>query len=123
MTFEQGFSCDGRDPRLLTAALDAAFDYRGNVTLLLADGSELVGYVFNRELSGPAPFVQLLPADGGARRRIPLGSIRGVAFTGRDTAAGKSWETWLEKQSGKARGEAPQAAGPPPSPADTAGGS
>ena len=83
----------------LREALEKAFDYRGDVTLTTKDGKQLEGYIFDR-VSGPTladSFVRLLPKDSGARVKISYSDIVGLAFTGRDTAAGKSWEAWVRK--------------------------
>jgi hypothetical protein len=42
----------------------------------------------------------LVQADG-RRRDIAYNEIAGLAFTGRDTAAGKSWESWVKKYADK----------------------
>jgi hypothetical protein len=95
------------DEATARAALDDAFGYRGNVTLELRDGSRLEGYVFDTR---PAPtlaasLVRLIPADG-TKVAVPYNRIAGLSFTGRDTAAGKSWEAWVRMYAGKkARGE------------------
>jgi hopanoid biosynthesis associated radical SAM protein HpnH len=74
--------------------LRAAFEYRGDVTLGLADGSERVGYVAN--LSDDA--LELWRRGEARAELIARAEIRRVAFTGRDTASGRSWETWLRKR-------------------------
>lgn len=96
------------DAAALARVVDRAFDYRGDVTLRLRDGTERVGFVCNRDLEAPRAFLQLLPASGGPAERIPLAAIRAVAFTGRDTAAGNSYAAWLrlrEQRRPPARGE------------------
>jgi hypothetical protein len=83
----------------LRIALEKAFDYRGDVTLTLKDNSKIEGYVFDR-VSGPtlaASFVRVLPKDSSQRVKIAYSEIAALAFTGRDTAAGKSWEAWVHK--------------------------
>ena len=83
----------------LREALEKAFDYRGDVTLTKKDGTKIEGYVFDR-ISGAAlssSFVRVLPKNGGNRAKIPYSEIAALAFTGRDTAAGKSWEAWVKK--------------------------
>ena len=83
----------------LRVALEKAFDYRGDVTLTLKDNSKIEGYLFDR-VTGPslaASFVRLLPKDSTQKRQIAYADIAALAFTGRDTAAGKSWEAWVGK--------------------------
>lgn len=113
--FGEGIRYDGDDPALLAAAIEAAFDYRGDVTLLLHGGEELKGYLSNRDWKASEPFVDVLPSDAERPRRVPYRTIRGVAFSGRDTASGKSWETWLKKYKAKmdaeSRGEKVEAIG------------
>jgi hypothetical protein len=83
----------------LREALEKAFDYRGDVTLTQKDGSKIEGYVFDRITGATlsSSFVRVLPKDGGGRRKISYSEIAALAFTGRDTAAGKSWEAWVAK--------------------------
>ena len=113
--FDQGMRCDGGDPVILRQAVEAAFDYRGDVTLILEGGEEVSGYVSNRDLNAADPFVEILTSREIRPRRVPYGKIRGVAFTGKNTASGKSWETWLRKYKAKlealSRGEATEAIG------------
>ena len=92
----------------LRAALEKAFDYRGDITITRKDGSKVEGYVFDRRpgttLADSA--VRLYPKDGDEKLTISYADIAGLAFTGKDTAAGKSWETWLKKyKEKKAAGE------------------
>jgi hypothetical protein len=91
-------------PELATAdevrvALEKAFDYRGDVTLTTKDGKQIEGYIFDR-VSGPTlvtSFVRVLPKDSHQRQKIAYAEIAALAFTGRDPAAGKSWEAWVLK--------------------------
>jgi hypothetical protein len=92
----------------LRAALDKAFDYRGDVTIALRDGTSIEGYVFDRR--GAATLadsvVRIIPKDRDEKLLIRYADIARLAFTGRDTAAGKSWETWVKKyQEKKTAGE------------------
>jgi len=83
----------------LREALEKAFDYRGDVTITRKDGTKLEGYIFDR-VSGESlatSFVRLLPKDSNQRVKIPYSDIAAMVFTGRDTAAGKSWEAWVKK--------------------------
>src|SRR4051794_7244634 len=83
----------------LRAALDKAFDYRGDVTINLKDGNSIEGYVFDRRSGATLAdsVVRLIPKDGDAKVAVSYAQIARLAFTGRDTAAGKSWETWVKK--------------------------
>ena len=83
----------------IRVALEKAFDYRGDVTLTLKTGSKVEGYIFDR-VAGPSlatSFVRLLPKTSNERFKICYADISALAFTGRDTAAGKSWEAWIRK--------------------------
>ncbi len=97
-------SVQGWVPKLATEeelriALEKAFDYRGDVTLTLKDNSKIEGYLFDRA-SGSSltnSFVRVLPKDSNQKLKIAYADITALAFTGRDTAAGKSWEAWVGK--------------------------
>lgn len=89
-------------------ALEKAFDYRGDITITLKHGEKIEGYIFDRRtgksLSDSA--VRLFPKDGSEKRSICYADIAALAFTGKDTAAGKSWEAWMQKyHEKKAAGE------------------
>ena len=102
-----GFSHDqleGWIPPLATeeairAALEKAFDYRGDVTITLKNETQVEGYIFDRQNGRTLADsrVRVLPKNGDAKIAIPYSEIQALAFTGRDTAAGKSWEAWLRK--------------------------
>jgi hypothetical protein len=80
-------------------ALEKAFDYRGDVTITRKDGSEITGYLFDRR-SGSSladSFVRIIPSGGGAKVNVAYADIAALAFTGRDTAAGKTFEAWVKK--------------------------
>lgn len=83
------------------AVIEKAFDYRGDVTITRTNGSDITGYLFDRRI-GPTladSVVRLMLATGNGNERpaIPYSEIASIAFTGRDTAAGKSYETWVKK--------------------------
>ena len=80
-------------------ALEKAFDYRGDITITRKDGSKVEGYIFDRR-SGTSladSLVRLLLKDSHQKISIPYSDVAALAFTGRDTAAGKSWEAWTRK--------------------------
>ena len=83
----------------LREALEHAFDYRGDVTITLKSGESVVGYVFDRRpgKSLADSYVRLLPQDSHQKRDIAYADIAALAFSGRDPAAGKSWEAWVTK--------------------------
>jgi hypothetical protein len=87
-------------------AVELAFDYRGDVTLELKSGETVVGYLFNRDAAGADPWIEIFPEDNPAPRRIHYHQIASIAFTGEDTANGKSWETWVSKKESERRAEA-----------------
>jgi hypothetical protein len=81
------------------AVIEKAFDYRGDVTVTCKDGSAITGYLFDRRI-GPTlanSVVRLMLAGSNERPAIPFSEIAAIAFTGRDTAAGKSYEAWVKK--------------------------
>ena len=83
----------------IRVALEKAFDYRGDVTLTLKTGRKVEGYIFDR-VAGPSlatSFVRLLLKTSNERLKICYADISALAFTGRDTAAGKSFEAWIRK--------------------------
>ena len=80
------------------AALEKAFDYRGDVTITRKDGSKVEGYIFDRR-SGDTladSVVRLIAKDSHQKIGVPYSDIAALVFSGRDMAAGKSWETWLK---------------------------
>jgi hypothetical protein len=106
-------SVEGWVPQLATEeelriALEKAFDYRGDITVTLKNGSKFEGYVFDRVPGATleTSFARILLKDSNLRQKIAYADIRALAFTGRDAAAGKSWEAWVHKYwAKKAAGE------------------
>jgi hypothetical protein len=95
----EGWIPDLANESELREALEKAFDYRGDVTLTTKDGKKLEGYIFDR-VSGQtlaSSFVRVLAKDSSQRLKVSYADIAALAFTGRDTAAGKSWEAWVRK--------------------------
>ena len=80
-------------------ALEKAFDYRGDVTLTKKDGSVIEGYIFDRKTGKTLQdsLVRVLPKDSNARQSIAYADIARLEFSGRDTAAGKSYEAWVKR--------------------------
>jgi hypothetical protein len=95
------------EPELLDA-LEKAFDYRGDVTISCKDGSVVEGYIFDRKTGSSLDqsWVRLFPKDGSDKQSIAYSQIAGLNFTGKDRAAGASWEAWVKKwNEKKAAGE------------------
>ena len=80
-------------------ALEKAFEYRGDITVTKKDGSQVVGYLFDRQQGASLAdsFVRLLPSDAKAKVSIAYSEIAAIVFSGRDTAAGKTFEAWVKK--------------------------
>lgn len=92
----------------LHMALEKAFDYRGDVTITRKNGEKVEGYIFDRRSGGSLrdSVVRLYPKNSSEKIAIRYADIAALAFTGRDTAAGKSWEAWMKKyREKKAAGE------------------
>src|SRR5947209_8028664 len=92
----------------IRTALEKAFDYRGDVSITLKSGEKIDGYIFDRR-SGKSladSVIRLYPKSGNQKISISYADIGALAFTGKDTAAGKSWEAWMKKyEEKKAAGE------------------
>jgi hypothetical protein len=81
------------------AALEKAFDYRGDITVTRKDGSQVQGYLFDRRTGATLAdsFVRIIPVNEKTRVNIAYSEIAALAFTGRDNAAGKSFDAWVKK--------------------------
>lgn len=95
---------EGWIPELATdeeirSALEKAFDYRGDVTITRKDGTRVEGYIFDRRAGKTLAdsVVRLFPKDSSQKMAISYADIAALAFSGRDTAAGKSFEAWVRK--------------------------
>lgn len=95
---------EGWVPELATdeeirSAFEKAFDFRGDVTITRKDGTKIEGYIFDRRTSSSlaGSVVRLFPKDSDQKVTVAYSDIAALAFTGRDTAAGKSYEAWVRK--------------------------
>ncbi len=86
-------------------AIDKAFDYRGDVTLTLHNGT-IEAYLFNRDASARPPRVEVFIKGSDEPQVIPYADITAIAFTGKDTADGKSWDAWVSKKESERKTEA-----------------
>jgi len=103
---------EGSIPAMATEAevrevLEKAFDYRGDITVTRKDGSTIEGYLYDRR-NAPTleqSVIRLMPTPAkGApssttieRVNISYADIAGLKFSGRDTAAGKTFDAWVKK--------------------------
>ena len=87
--------------------LEKAFDYRGDVTVTRKDGSTIEGYLYDRR-NAPTleqSVIRLMPTPAKGvpasttieRVNISYADIAGLKFSGRDTAAGKTFDAWVKK--------------------------
>lgn len=105
----EGFVPSLATPDEIREAFDKAFDYRGDLTITLKTGDKIEGYVFDRRAESAdlsQCVVRLFPKNSAEKMHIRYSDIAGLAFTGKDSAAGKSFEAWVKKYNEKkARGE------------------
>jgi transcriptional antiterminator Rof (Rho-off) len=94
-----GWSVDLKDDAATFDVLEKAFDYRGDVALTLKDGKKVDGYLFDRRKGkGLADStVRLMGAASDEKITVKYADIAHIAFSDRDPAAGKSFETWVKK--------------------------
>lgn len=103
---------EGWIPELATEAevreaLEKAFDYRGDVTITRKDGSVIEGYLYDRRTGStladsvvriiPTPPRGAPPSTAVERVNVPYSDVAALKFSGRDTAAGKTFEAWVKK--------------------------
>jgi hypothetical protein len=86
-------------------AIDKAFDYRGDVTLTVG-GEPIEGFIFNRNAKATPPRLEMFIKGSDAPKIIPYAEVSAIAFTGKDTADGKSWEAWVNKKEHERQAEA-----------------
>ena len=104
----QGQVWEAKSEAELREGLEKAFDYRGDVTIVRRDGTTVDGYIFDRRasISLSDSYIRLFPRGTSEKVSIPYSEVQSLTFSGRDTAAGKSWEAWMKQyQAKKAAGE------------------
>lgn len=89
-------------PETLRRALDDAFEFRGDVTIRHREGREIEGFLFDHR-PGPTLETSSIRLDTPAGERVTLAypDITEIRFTGRDAAAGRSWENWVRRYAEK----------------------
>jgi hypothetical protein len=94
----QGLVAESSNPARLEAVIALAVDYRGDVTIVRkSDGATIEGYVFDSGRRDGHVFLRVVPRASNERIRIAADDIARLELTGRDTAAGKSFDTWVKK--------------------------
>jgi hypothetical protein len=94
----EGWVPDLASEEELRAALEKAFDYRGDVTITLKSGEKIEAYIFNRQSGATLAesWVQYFTPKAEDKRRVSYAEIARLEFSGRDRAAGKHWEDWVK---------------------------
>ena len=83
-------------------ALEKAFDYRGDVSVTCKDGTTVEGYLYDRRSGATLEdsLIRLIPkpAPGADVKRVTIryADVAALQFSGRDTAAGKTFEAWVK---------------------------
>lgn len=91
--FKQGVTVSSHD-RDFIGAIKAAVDYRGDVSLFLKDGTQVDGFLFNSNENT----LELFPKNSPQKKTVHVDQLSSIEFSGRDEAAGKSWEEWVKKR-------------------------
>ena len=102
----EGTTHDCRDAASRREALQTAFDYRGDVTVDLQDGSQLVGFVYLYNEAGDLVHLFVPQGKDSVPQTVPASRVSRVRFTGEDTAFGKSWDDWTTKAEKERKKEA-----------------
>lgn len=75
-------------------AVKAAVDYRGDISVYLADGNSVEGYIFSTSQEQ----IDLFPRNSPRAISIPLADIERIEFSGEDPADGKTYDDWISKK-------------------------
>jgi hypothetical protein len=104
----QGLTAQLADDASRLDIFEKAFDFRGDCTLTLRDGRTITGYIFDRrhQKAVADSFIRLMTATSDDKVRINYSDVVSINF-GKDTAHGKSFDTWVKKYTEKKlKGEA-----------------
>lgn len=87
----------------LKKQIDAAFDFRGHVTLTFEDGKTLDGFLYNRiyktEKVPDGDYVEVFAKDSDESQRFPMASIRSISLSGKNFA--ETYDDFLKRTGGK----------------------
>jgi hypothetical protein len=80
-------------------ALEKAFDYRGDITVTRKDGTKIEGYLFDRRPGSTLAdsFIRIIPSNESTKVNVAYSDVAALVFSGRDTAAGKTFEAWIKR--------------------------
>ena len=92
----QGLSVDRSDAARFGMALDWIVDYRGDVTLHTSD-DDIECYVFDRSGTMDEGVIRYMTKADQSRVPLPVEQVVRISFSGKDTAAGKSFERWIQR--------------------------
>lgn len=93
--FTEGFKISQTEADFF-AAIHAAVDYRGDVTLKMEGGEEVEGFLYN--VNPHTDSIDLFPKNAPQKISVEAKKIQEIFFSGKDEAAGKSWEDWVKKR-------------------------
>ena len=86
----------------LQKQIEAAYDFRGHVTITFKTGAVLEGFIFNRQFENPKlaqdNFIEVMLKGTAEGKRFSISELDSVSLTGEDCAAGKSYEDYLKKK-------------------------
>jgi len=82
----------------IRAALEKAFDYRGDVTITFKSGEKVEAYIFNRHTGASLAdsWMQYFTPNSPEKCKVSYAEIARLEFSGKDRAAGKHWEGWVK---------------------------
>jgi hypothetical protein len=82
----------------IRAALEKAFDYRGDVTITTKSGERIEAFIFNRRTGSTVAesYVQYFAPGVDGKLKLSYDQIARLEFSGKDRAAGKHWEDWVK---------------------------
>lgn len=89
----------------LEEEIEIAFHYRGHANLKFKDGRLIEGYLYNREFTNPKVakdrFVEIFLKGSGDPEVYSIDELESVSLSGKDYAAGESYQEWLAKYESK----------------------
>jgi hypothetical protein len=90
----------------LDEAIRLAFDYRGDVSLRLKDGSNIEGFVYNHSPQTGTLSLFIKEGKDSVPKDVRHDDVQAVIFSGPDVAFGSSWDEWQNKSAKQKAAEA-----------------